>query len=67
MGWAVDKFHRCNISVCMPISQSSLTHLAVKIAVVRCEDHHGVVQDVLTPQFLQYGPARGVDLRGFEG
>ena len=53
----------------MPISHSntylSLAHLGVEVAVVRREDHDGVVKDVLTPQLLQYGPARGVDLRGF--
>lgn len=54
----------------MPISTQlhisiSRSHLGVEVAVVRCEDNHGVVKDVLTPQLLQYGPARGVDLRGF--
>ena len=54
----------------MPISTQlhisiSRSHLGVEVAVVRCEDNHGVVKDVLTPQLLQDGPARGVYLRGF--
>jgi hypothetical protein len=36
----------------------------VKVAIVRREDYDGIVQGVLSSQFLQDGTACGIDFRG---
>jgi hypothetical protein len=36
----------------------------MKVAIIRREDYHGIVQGVLSSQFLQDGTACGIDFRG---